>query len=238
MKSKTSLATIGYLLFLLYGLKLSLNLIVRSFNAESLLLIVLLAASVGLILQKEWSRRLLMMVAALNVIYILVDAALMSKAIDYLRIAYAFLSLAIVLFYHTAAVRSVYGFKVKMPQWTILIIDDEAMCLKMLRENFRRCGMFTLTAETGEKGLAMAKRWKPNLILLDVILPGIKGRAVCAKLKEDPATRDIPVLFLTAKDSPDDISAELKAGAVAHITKPVDFPVVYAQVTKILGTTH
>ena len=95
--------------------------------------------------------------------------------------------------------------------------------IKLLETGLADKGYHVLTATTGESGLSIAQNKEIDLILLDVILPGIKGREVCAKLKMEEKTKNIPVFFLTAKDSPDDIKAELDLGAVAHITKPVDF---------------
>ncbi|MCK5081489.1 MAG: response regulator, partial [Candidatus Omnitrophica bacterium] len=71
---------------------------------------------------------------------------------------------------------------------------------------------------------------------LDVILPGIKGREVCQKLKEDPRTKGIPVVFLTAKDSPEDIQAEKDAGSSGHITKPVNIKVLIETIQSILNS--
>jgi putative two-component system response regulator len=92
-----------------------------------------------------------------------------------------------------------------------------------------------LTADTGERGLVMAQREKLDLIVLDVILPKMKGREVCQRLKENSRTKDIPIIFLTVQNSPDDIQAEMDAGAVSHLTKPVDFPTVYKEITKVLS---
>ena len=117
----------------------------------------------------------------------------------------------------------------------ILIIDDDKGLLKMMRVNLTAKGFDVLIAETGEKGLQIAKRQKPDLIILDVILPGIKGREVCAKLKKDAQTQNIPVIFLTAKNSPDDIRAELEVGGVSHLTKPLDSHQVLLEVNKVFN---
>ena len=118
---------------------------------------------------------------------------------------------------------------------SILIVDDDKGLLKVIRAGLMFNGYEVYTAATGEKGLQLAKKKKPNLIILDVILPGIKGREVCARLKEDSETRDIPVIFLTAKDSPDDIKAELEVGAITHLTKPINTQQLIAEIKKILG---
>jgi CheY-like chemotaxis protein len=91
-----------------------------------------------------------------------------------------------------------------------------------------------LTATSGEKGIQIARLQKPDLIILDVILPGVKGREVCQRLKDDDETGRIPVIFLTAKDSEDDIRAEKAVGAVTHITKPVNAKMLLSEVKKIL----
>ena len=116
----------------------------------------------------------------------------------------------------------------------ILIIDDDHGLLKVLQVNLASHGFTVFTAETGEDGLELIKKNPPDLVLLDVILPGIKGREVCKCIKEDPKTKNIPVVFLTAKDSPDDITAELKLGAIAHLTKPIDFQRLLSELRKIL----
>ena len=119
----------------------------------------------------------------------------------------------------------------------ILIIDDDKSLLALMKGNLSPGGFDVLTAMTGEKGIEMAKKIGPDLIFLDVILPGIKGREVCAKLKEDPKTRDIPVIFLTAKNSPDDVKAELELGAITHLTKPLDSQKMLEEVRHILHLT-
>jgi len=117
----------------------------------------------------------------------------------------------------------------------ILVIDDDQGFVAMLKTNLIARGFDVVTALTGERGLVEAEAKKPDLILLDVILPGIKGRDVCIRLKDNPKTKNIPVIFLTAKNSPDDIKAEMAVGGVTHITKPVDFPRLLQEINTILG---
>ncbi|NTV29518.1 MAG: response regulator [Candidatus Omnitrophica bacterium] len=117
----------------------------------------------------------------------------------------------------------------------ILVIDDEKMLHTMLKSIFASYGFEVISAFTGEEGLVEAVAKKPDLVILDVLMPGIKGREVCKRLKADPVTRDIPVLFLTAKDSEEDVQAELEAGAVGHVTKPINSMALLRQVKKILG---
>jgi len=102
----------------------------------------------------------------------------------------------------------------------ILLIDDEEHIIKLLEMNLRTHGYDSLRALTGEKGLSLAESENPDLILLDVMLPGIDGVEVCRRLKNSSLTRHIPVLMLSAKsEGPDKISG-LEGGADDYITKP------------------
>ena len=115
----------------------------------------------------------------------------------------------------------------------ILLIDDDNGFIKILKSKLSPEGFEILTASTGEEGLQIAKTTKPDLILLDVILPGIKGRGVCTQLKQDNETKNIPVVFLTSKDSPDDVKAELDAGAILHLTKPISIKQLLSEIRRI-----
>ena len=117
---------------------------------------------------------------------------------------------------------------------TILIIDDDRGMVKLLESGLADVGYRVLSANTGEGGLQIAENKDVDLILLDIILPGMKGREVCKKLKENEKTRIIPVIFLTAKNSEDDIKAEMEAGGVAHITKPIDLNGLIPKIMEIL----
>lgn len=123
-------------------------------------------------------------------------------------------------------------------EWkSILVVDDDEGLLKTIRPILIKAGFAVLTATTGEEGLQIAQDQRPDLIVLDVILPGIKGRDVCKELKSKGQTEDIPVVFLTSKDSPDDIQAELQAGAVTHLTKPVDAKLLVSTIQNILSSS-
>ena len=96
----------------------------------------------------------------------------------------------------------------------------------MLKDSFR-----TKVATNGEKALAIANAAeKPDLILLDVMMPGMDGYEVCRRLKDSPATRDIPVIFLTAKTEEVDEEKGFDVGAVDYIHKPFSGPIVLARV--------
>ncbi|MBF0123237.1 MAG: response regulator [Candidatus Omnitrophica bacterium] len=104
----------------------------------------------------------------------------------------------------------------------ILLVDDERMLHSMMKSVLGVHGFEVVSAMSGEEGLAMVATEKPDLIVLDVMMPKMKGREVCARIKADPTTAHIPVIFLTAKDSDDDVLAELHVGAIGHITKPLN----------------
>ncbi len=117
----------------------------------------------------------------------------------------------------------------------VLIIDDEKMLHTMLKSVLAVHDIDVISAMSGEEGLKLAAEKKPNMVILDVLMPGIKGRDVCKALKASDVTKDIPVLFLTAKDSDDDVNAELALGAVGHITKPINSNNLVKRVKEILG---
>ena len=121
---------------------------------------------------------------------------------------------------------------------TILVVDDDKGIIKLLESALQEKGFEVFSAGTGEGGLQIAQNKKVDLILLDVILPGIKGRQVCAQLKANEQTKHIPVVFLTAKDSPDDIKAELEAGAIAHITKPIDLKTLIPKLMEVFESSE
>ncbi len=128
------------------------------------------------------------------------------------------------------------GGTAKKTSWqSILVVDDDETVRATARSVLIHQGYSVLTAENGEEGLAVAERQRPDVILLDVILPGIKGREVCRRLKENPSTKDIPVIFLTAKESPDDIQAEKEVGGQAHLTKPIDTKTLIATIEGVLS---
>jgi len=102
----------------------------------------------------------------------------------------------------------------------ILIVDDEIDLLKMLDFNLRGAGYATVQAQTGKDALRLARSEKVSLILLDLMLPDIQGTEVCRQLKGDPATRDIPVIMVTAKAEEIDRVVGFELGADDYVTKP------------------
>ena len=104
----------------------------------------------------------------------------------------------------------------------ILIVDDDPTVHMIVTPLLSKAGYAVISAKSGEQGFQLALSERPQLIILDVIMPGIKGRDLCVKIKSYEVLRNIPVVFLTAKNSSDDLNAELAAGAVTHMTKPIE----------------
>ena len=117
---------------------------------------------------------------------------------------------------------------------TILLVEDERDIQDLLKFHLEREHLSVITADTGEEALRGLKAHKPDLILLDLMLPGIDGLEVCRRLKAQPDTRDIPVIMLTAKDSEADIISGLEMGAADYVTKPFSPRVLVARMHAVM----
>ena len=102
----------------------------------------------------------------------------------------------------------------------VLVIDDEAPIRLLCRVNLEAEGMTVLEAGDGPSGLEVARREHPDVILLDVMMPGLDGWRVAEELVDDPRTREIPIVFLTARAEFRDRARGLDIGGVDYITKP------------------
>jgi sigma-B regulation protein RsbU (phosphoserine phosphatase) len=102
----------------------------------------------------------------------------------------------------------------------ILIVDDEAINLKVLSWALSEAGFRTITARGGPEALALAESRKPDLVILDILMPGDDGFAVCQKLQASPHMRDVPVIFLSGLTDTHDKVRGLEMGAVDYVTKP------------------
>lgn len=112
----------------------------------------------------------------------------------------------------------------------ILVVDDTARDLELLARILERQGYSVAVAGGGAQALDLVGRECPDLILLDVLMPGLDGIAVCRRLKSDPATAGIPVIFLTGQSESGEILAGFEAGAVDYVTKPFRVPELLARV--------
>lgn len=116
----------------------------------------------------------------------------------------------------------------------ILIIDDSRDIRILLAHFLKAAGYEIAQGEDGEHGLKLAREWTPDLILLDVVMPGIDGYKVCEILKGDAATQDIPVVFLSARSDAADKIKGLDIGGSDYITKPFDRGEVMARIENLL----
>lgn len=118
---------------------------------------------------------------------------------------------------------------------TILVIDDDQDILDLVNAQLAgRDGHLVLTANSGEQGLVLARRERPDLILLDWMMPELSGMAVLKTLKGEPGTRNIQVYMLTVLRTMSDVEQALAEGADGYFTKPVDLVELSANVRKIL----
>jgi len=121
-----------------------------------------------------------------------------------------------------------------MPRETILAVDDEEDILELLGYNLGKEGYRVERATSGEEALRKTTAELPNLIVLDLMLPGVGGLDVCKTLKANPKTQHIPIVMLTAKGEEADIVAGLELGADDYITKPFSPRILVARVRAVL----
>jgi CheY-like chemotaxis protein len=122
-----------------------------------------------------------------------------------------------------------------MSQETILIVEDSELNRRLLEAVLKPHGYCLLVAEDGETGLVLARDGKPDLILMDVLLPGIDGYEVTRRLRADPETRHIVVIALTASASDEERAQALAAGCDAYISKPIDTRAFPQQIRQFLA---
>src|SRR5439155_24441189 len=104
----------------------------------------------------------------------------------------------------------------------VLVVDDERAIRMLCRVNLGASGIDVIEATNGDEGLELARREQPDLVLLDVMMPGRDGWTVARDLAEDPRTREIPVVFLTARADASDRSRGRQLGGVGYVVKPFD----------------
>lgn len=116
----------------------------------------------------------------------------------------------------------------------IFLVEDEADILDLLRYHLAREGFSLSTATRGDEAIKSIPFKKPDLVLLDLMLPGLDGLEVCRAIKKDPQTAGIPVIMLTAKGEETDIVTGLELGAADYIVKPFSIKVLIARVRALL----
>jgi len=115
----------------------------------------------------------------------------------------------------------------------ILLVEDDSYLVKAITIRLEANDFEVVAAIDGEEGLAKARSEKPDLIILDIMLPKMSGFDICRKLKIDKRYKDIPIIMLTAKFQPSDIEFGKEMGADAYITKPFDSQVLLAKIEEL-----
>lgn len=118
---------------------------------------------------------------------------------------------------------------------TLLVVEDNPQNLKLAQLLLQRAGHTVLTAVDGESGVRVAREQQPDLVLMDVQMPGIDGLAATRLLRRDPATRDLKVIALTALAMKGDAERILAAGCNAYLAKPFQYNELVALVDKVLA---
>jgi two-component system, sensor histidine kinase and response regulator len=116
----------------------------------------------------------------------------------------------------------------------VLIVDDEPANVELIVRRLTGNGYETLTASNGHDAIAAAIKEQPDLILMDVMMPGLDGWQATKLLKADPKTANIPVVFVTARDRPEDVAAGFEAGGIMYVNKPVEPIELFARVRQAI----
>ena len=117
----------------------------------------------------------------------------------------------------------------------VLIADDNPQNAELLDAHLDGTGYETKIAANGEETLALARDWKPDVILLDIMMPKLSGFEVCKRLRADPTTRGAGVLMVTALDQPTDVERAVEVGTDDFVTRPVNKTELVLRVKALLG---
>lgn len=117
---------------------------------------------------------------------------------------------------------------------TVLVVDDEKDLVDLVGYNLQRSGYNVLTASSGTEALDLARTHKPDLLVLDLMLPGLEGTEVARRLKADPGTSSIPIVMLTAKGEETDVVVGLTLGAEDYVTKPFSMKILLARLNNVM----
>lgn len=121
------------------------------------------------------------------------------------------------------------------PKKKIVLIDDNTSFVDVLSRFLVVKKFEVFTAYNGTEGMKIVSKHMPDLILLDIMMPGLSGYEVCAKLKQVEKTKQIPIIFLTARSRPEDIKKGFELGAAHYITKPFNYPELIEGIKKVIG---
>lgn len=117
---------------------------------------------------------------------------------------------------------------------TILVIDDDELVSQTLQRALKMYGYHVMLAPSGIEGLQLARRHRPDLFILDIIMPGADGYKICRQIRGDPLLKELPVLFLTAKSKDEDKIEGFRAGADDYLSKPFNMEELQLRVQAIL----
>ena len=118
----------------------------------------------------------------------------------------------------------------------VLIVDDSPTEIHVLKTMLEKNGYETLTAASGEEGVETAKAEKPDVILMDVVMPGMNGFQATRQLTRDAQTSDIPIIIVTTKDQETDRVWGLRQGAKDYVTKPAEEKELLGKIKQVLGS--
>ncbi|MFZ0546693.1 MAG: response regulator transcription factor [Candidatus Promineifilaceae bacterium] len=121
-----------------------------------------------------------------------------------------------------------------MPQPRILLVDDDYQLIRGLRASLINEGYDAVTAVNGLEGLQIARRFQPHIVILDINMPWMDGLEVCQRLREDADLHDVPIIFLTSRDTVDEKIAGLDAGADDYLPKPFNTRELHARIRSLL----
>jgi twitching motility two-component system response regulator PilH len=120
-----------------------------------------------------------------------------------------------------------------MPVKKILIVDDSSTDRQALVERLSKHGYRCITADNGDEGIAKSKSEQPDLILMDVVMPGTNGYEATRAISRDPSTRDIPVIICTGRNQDTDRVWGMRQGARDYVTKPIDYKALVERIAAI-----
>ena len=118
---------------------------------------------------------------------------------------------------------------------TILVVDDDYLSRELLQAHMVNAHYNVILANSGSKALEIAVAEQPDIILMDVNMPGLSGYTVCNQLKSTPSTSHIPILLMTAMDDEENIVQATEAGADGFVSKPFDIPRMFEQIKRLIG---
>jgi len=119
----------------------------------------------------------------------------------------------------------------------ILVVEDEPEIRILVKTILEKAGYSVVEAEDGEAALRLVNEEEPDLVLLDVMIPGIEGWEVCRRIRENEATRRLPIIMVTVRTTDEAIQRSVECGANAHINKPFDQRELLDTIKKLLGET-